>query len=284
LIEDIDSNAVGEYSGSDGMDSLHRLLLYMLTELDRVSSKHGLRYFLAYGTLIGAVRERGIIGWDVDVDVFVPVDDYDSLCARLSAELQQDLCLYSPASVPGYEYTFARIGFRGVDHKILHADLNPLGSGPDRRFGRFAYAVLVKLVNEFYMLKLVSLEEKIHYGLLKRTITRLAKIPLTFVPARALLSIMTSIRRKQFAGRTLADSCGFFGARQFFDPAWFENTTKVEFEGQLFNAPIGTEPLLEKMYGDFMSPASAKERESQFERAQRYHVTPLRRLGLIANS
>ena len=284
MIEDIDSNAVGEKSGPDGMDYLHRLLVYMLTAWKRVSGKNGLRYFLTYGTLIGAVRERGVIGWDVDVDVFVPVDEYDSLCSALSAELPQDLCLYSPDSVPGYEHTFARIGFRGVDHKILRVDLLPLGSGPEHRFSRFAYAIFVYFVNLFYMLKLVPLEEKIHYGFRKRTITRLAKISLTFVPSRVLLWGINCIRNKRFAGTTLADSCGWFGrARLFFDAAWFENTTRVEFEGQLFNAPIGAERFLEWVYGDFMTPISAEEQEEELKFAYRYYVTPLRQLGVIAS-
>jgi lipopolysaccharide cholinephosphotransferase len=284
VIVDTESNVVGDRSAPDGMGSLHRLLLHMLTELDRVSSKNRLRYFLTYGTLIGAVRERGFIGWDVDVDVFVPVDDYDSLCSALSAEISEDLCLYNPVNMPEYEHTFARIGFRGVDHKILRVDLLPLGRGPDGHLSRIAYAIFVRLGNLFYMLKLVPLEEKIHYNCRKRAITRFAKIPLIFIPSRVLLWAVDRVRRKQFAGTTLADSCGWFGgSRQFFDAAWFENTTRVEIEGQFFNAPIGTEPFLERVYGDFMSPISAQDQESELEIAYRYYVTPLRRLGLIDN-
>ena len=151
-------------------------------------------------------------------------------------------------------------------------------------FSRFAYAIFVYFVNLFYMLKLVPLEEKIHYGFRKRTITRLAKISLTFVPSRVLLWGINCIRNKRFAGTTLADSCGWFGrARLFFDAAWFENTTRVEFEGQLFNAPIGAERFLEWVYGDFMTPISAEEQEEELKFAYRYYVTPLRQLGVIAS-
>jgi lipopolysaccharide cholinephosphotransferase len=281
LFEDIDMSAVSTHSASDGMDSMHKLLVYMLRELERVSSRNGLRYFLAYGTLIGAARERGLIAWDIDIDVFVPVDDYESLCSALSAELPQDLCLYSPESMPGYEHTFARIGLRGIDHKLLRVDVYPLGGGPEGKYSQLAYAIFVKLVNLFYMLKLVALDEKIHYGFRKRTITRLAKIPLAFIPSRVLLRGINRIRKKQFAGTTLADSCGWFGARQFFDAAWFETPIRMEFEGQLFNAPIGTECFLEQGYGDFMNPISAEEQERELEFAHRYYVMPLRQLGVI---
>lgn len=278
LTKDLD-----ERSASAGLDALHGLLTYMLRELDRVCERHGLRYFLAYGTLLGAIRERGAIRWDVDADVWVPIDDYDDLCAKLAVELPSDLCVYAPELNRKYEHTFARIGFPGVDHKIIHVDLYPLGRGPESRLGRFAYAMFVKFVNLFYMLKLVHVEEKTQYGLRKRIAAWLSKVPLAFLPARPLLTGINRIRRKQFAGGTIADSCGLFGARQFFEAAWFESTRKVEFEGSLLSAPIGAEPFLERMYGDFMNPIPLDEQETQLEIAHRYYVTPLRQLGLIAD-
>ena len=283
MVENIDSKAI-ENNVHEGMDSLHQMLLYMLTELERVSHITGLRYFLTYGTLIGAVRERSLIGWDVDADVFVPVDDYDALCTALSSLLPSDLCVYSPLSVPNYEYTFARIGYRGIDHKIVRVDLIPLGSGPRRQTARIAYSLYVRFVNLFYMLKLVPLEEKIHYGFRKKLITRFAKAVLALIPSPLLLSGVTWIRRKRFAGRTLADSCGWFGPRrQFFDADWFANTTRVELGDQLFNGPSGAHRFLEWVYGDYMNPVSAEEQEKQLRFAHRYYLTPLRQMGVIAN-
>jgi lipopolysaccharide cholinephosphotransferase len=281
LTDEVERGAVHERS--DDLERLHRLLAYMLTELDRVSRSNGLTYFIAYGTLLGAVRERGAIDWDVDADVWVPIADYDSLRSALSAELPQDLRLYDPETDPKYEHTFARIGFDGIDHNVIHVDLFPLASGPERRLGRFAYAVVVKFVNLFFMLKLLRVEERPQYGLRKRTIARLAKVPLTFVPSRALLRIIDRLRRKRFAGSTIADSCGLFGARQFFEAAWFESATRIELDGALLNAPIGAVPFLERMYGDYMTPIPAGEQKRQLEIAYRYYVTPLRQRGLIVD-
>ena len=51
----------------------------LLLEFDRVCKKHGLKYFLAFGSLLGAIRHQGFIPWDDDMDVVMPRDDYQKL-------------------------------------------------------------------------------------------------------------------------------------------------------------------------------------------------------------
>ena len=51
----------------------------ILDELDWLCTEHGLRYSLAYGTLLGAVRHGGFIPWDDDIDLMMPREDYDRL-------------------------------------------------------------------------------------------------------------------------------------------------------------------------------------------------------------
>ena len=61
------------------LSGIHRVQLELLHAFDRACREHGLRYYAVHGTLLGAVRHRGFIPWDYDVDLAMPREDYDRL-------------------------------------------------------------------------------------------------------------------------------------------------------------------------------------------------------------
>lgn len=54
----------------------HLVILEILKEVDRICRKHRIVYFLMYGSLIGAVRHRGFVPWDDDVDIILTRDNF----------------------------------------------------------------------------------------------------------------------------------------------------------------------------------------------------------------
>lgn len=66
------------------LDELHEALLGLLTEFDRVCREHNLKYSLAAGTLLGAVRHKGFIPWDDDVDVYMARPYYEKFIKLIS--------------------------------------------------------------------------------------------------------------------------------------------------------------------------------------------------------
>ncbi len=63
------------------VNNLKEMELNVLIEFDKICKENNLRYSLAYGTLLGAIRHKGFIPWDDDIDVMMPRADYEKLLA-----------------------------------------------------------------------------------------------------------------------------------------------------------------------------------------------------------
>ena len=60
-------------------DRAKKIMLNLLIKFAKYCNKYEFRYFLAYGTLLGAIRHNGYIPWDNDIDIWMPRPDYNNL-------------------------------------------------------------------------------------------------------------------------------------------------------------------------------------------------------------
>jgi lipopolysaccharide cholinephosphotransferase len=81
------------------MKKIWAVELDLLSEFDRVCTARNLKYTLAYGTLLGAVRHKGFIPWDNDVDVIMLREEFDKLCACAEDEFSEPYFFQSDATV-----------------------------------------------------------------------------------------------------------------------------------------------------------------------------------------
>lgn len=133
--------------------ALQAVQLRMLLDFDRVCATLGLRYQLAAGTLLGAVRHQGFIPWDDDVDVAMPRADYQRLLAQGPALFHPDHFLQHWRSDPGFRARYAKLRrqnseFREVAtadldcHQGIFIDIFPFdGVRTDRAWGRLHWRI-----------------------------------------------------------------------------------------------------------------------------------------------
>lgn len=82
----------------------------ILQEFDRICRKLNLPYYLAYGTLLGAIRHQGFIPWDDDVDVWMARKDYKTFCRYCQKEVDDERFFFQDAkSDPHYYWTYAKL-------------------------------------------------------------------------------------------------------------------------------------------------------------------------------
>lgn len=81
----------------------------ILDVIHQVCTEHGLRYSLAYGTLIGAVRHKGFIPWDDDIDIMMPREDYEKLIAVWDQAAPKGYILQNTRTYPDFTQNFTKI-------------------------------------------------------------------------------------------------------------------------------------------------------------------------------
>lgn len=81
----LDAEVRSGYSVSGKMKRTWAVQLDLLAQFDSVCRRHGIRYQLGYGTLLGAVRHKGFIPWDDDIDVWITREEYEKLLAVADA-------------------------------------------------------------------------------------------------------------------------------------------------------------------------------------------------------
>ena len=90
------------------IQELRRIQMGILDDVHRFCEQHQIRYFLSSGTLIGAVRHKGYIPWDDDIDIYMPRADYEQFLKTYQDE-EGIYRVIDPQQEPHYYYTFAKV-------------------------------------------------------------------------------------------------------------------------------------------------------------------------------
>lgn len=119
--EEIQKNMVDRFHRFEKYQSL---VLNVLEEFSRVCEKNDIKYFLAYGSLLGAIRDNGQIPWDYDIDTWVHFDDKDKLFKALEKDLSEDYYFVSRYyNNKNLHHRILRIAPKGYSSEVLHVDV-----------------------------------------------------------------------------------------------------------------------------------------------------------------
>lgn len=242
------------------MNKEQRYLYEILIDFSKICNVYNLRYFLVGGTLIGAIRHHDFIPWDDDIDVAMPIDDYNIFLSH-SNELPSHYRLFSPKFDKDFPYFNTKIfnckaNFTSPDeYKGYGKPLDIFPFYPSRNPGRgslFLYNIL-RVIGYVLMVK-SGWTNFIPY---KKLIARIGFRFLYYFPQKQikrLRSIIIDMIAKENTDYCFSPGGANSSEKEFYPKKWFQKTVEVEFGGHHFPAPQGWDAYLTQLYGDYMTP------------------------------
>ncbi len=242
--------------------------LQLLRKFADYCDQNDLSYFLIYGTLLGAVRHKGFIPWDDDIDVCMPRTDYERFIEMQHKDkVFNYVCIDDNTSSQPFiklldmttQIKQDTIDENEVSH--LWVDVFPLDYMPD------SPEEYLKAFRHVKFLRMLSVYAVARYGAGTNTFRSLAKIPAIFICkciGRFRLARMINNYCKNIATNTNHVNILCWGSRGIeahSDISIFKERVRLEFEGYYFWAPAGWDKYLSLIYPDYLKLPPEAERQ-----------------------
>lgn len=254
--------------------------LEVLKYIDKVCRENKFSYFLMYGTLIGAIRDKGIIPWDDDIDVMMPRPDYNKLI-KYCKEHEEDMFpfrLFENSLVPDYPHPIARMSdmrFQVVfdnekDYGIgLFVDIYPLDG-----VGESMEKAKLLIRKSYNNASLCFLTSRKRFGV-DNTISKfrlIVKVP-AYIWANRLGNRHYINKANKYCLSHAYESSKYVAGvaqpwrekkdenKNIYEKEWFE-PIEIEFEGGCFYIPKGYDIILKMGYGNYMVPLPENQRHT----------------------
>lgn len=245
--------------------------LDVLEEIHAFCLKNGLKYYMVYGTLIGAVRHQGYIPWDDDIDIAMPREDYDCFIKTFNGSKPEvSKCIHFSIE-PGYYLDFAKVYDKRtrlielVNKPVeigAYIDVFPIDVMPDDTAQ--AEAHLRKILEQEKLLRKHNQTGSGKGRALKSLVHDLERLPLKGNRLQCIRKIeeLGTAFRGQKTGHVSIAVGGFALLKDYVPAEWYAEPVLVPFEGTQFCAPAKAHELLTHWYGDYMTLPPEQEQQS----------------------
>lgn len=251
--------------------------LEILKEVKRICEKHNIKYFLDSGTLLGAIRHKGFIPWDDDLDVAFIRDEYNKFLSVAPKELNKKFFLQTWYNDNEYALPFSKIRMNNTKfvennsqyvnaHNGIFIDLLPYDNIPSGIIKN-----KVSAISSIFVFRMILMKNnytpwrKEQY--LKKNIYKFFKIFSKVFSNKYLKNtfckIITKYNEQNCSKVIICD--GSYPKNFINEKHIFEEFIQVKFEDEYFSVPKEYHKYLTNVYGDYMTPPPKHKRENRHD-------------------
>lgn len=259
------------------LKGLQESQLLLLEEFKRICEKHALKWYAIGGTLLGAVRHKGFIPWDIDIDVAMMRCDYEKFGDLCTKELSSRFSYksfkneehhYSPHAKLYMNNTTMIIGYKGKDngkhlkdHKGIFIDIFPLDEAPLDSRSKTTQARKIKRLKllKTYKQEIVYDKGFMNYKLIIKRVIRCLLFPVSIYKINKAIDNSMKKYEGINSGYVVSMASKYSYFKQLMDKNIYGNPQKIKFEDTFIYSPEKTEEYLTQLFGNYLQLPSFEE-------------------------
>ena len=259
-----------------GLDELKSIQLEILDVVAKFCEERGINYWIDAGTLLGAIRHKGYIPWDDDIDVGMLRQDYDRFMNEFNGTnpRYEFHCIENDPNLHvsfGKVYDNTTVLYEPDETGIkmaVNIDVFVYDNAPDDEAQCRSMLRKQFIYSRLNEARTMPIHTKPNGNILRKIFVYIVRTAIHIIPSSILSYNYFAVKAIQNSRRYINENTkrvGNFSSHTLavWSKEIFRSFIDVEFEGRKYKAPVGYDAWLRGFYGDYMTPPPEHKRISR---------------------
>lgn len=258
--------------------NVQNIIWNIMKEIKKYLDNNDIEYYMLGGTLLGAIRHKGFIPWDDDIDIGIPREQYDEFLKNIQNELPEHLKLDTYENSNTHHYYFARIvdtryslkrtGSLKERNEDVWVDIFPLDGMPNNLILRKIHMARLLAARAMYH---ISTFDKVNLKRPNRPLSEKLIIKFVMITGfgkktdmKKWLNKIDKLLKKYPYSKSnyIVNFMGQYKFKEMFEKKHYGKGTLYDFEDDKLMGPDDYDFVLTQMYGNYMIPPKEQDKNA----------------------
>ncbi len=255
----------------DETKKIQKVILEIFKVVSEICERNGISYYAICGTCLGAVRHKGFIPWDDDLDIAIPIEEFEKFMDVAKRELPEHLELYTPSTSRHNRLLFIKVIDNRTtlienanvpwkdSYKGIWIDIMPMSGAPSSSQGQ------ARFKKKFEVFKKLSYKTKTFFpkdGSILGKLSWVMSYPLRLLPGDFFWKRWFNWISLYPVNSAESVCLWIFGAKLIFPKKWFDDYVYLDFEDTKIRCPRDYNEFLTYLFGNYMEYPPEEKRIS----------------------